>query len=103
MKYAVFCLLYSTLFAEANTISKSLVGFDCNDTENGFACTKTTEDSDDKLLLVAEDKDDDEEDDDEDDDAGDDTDDDEEDDDSDDDTDNDDTGDDTDDDNKDDN
>ena len=41
MKYTVFCLLYSTLFVEAKSMTKSLVGFDCNDTENGFECTQT--------------------------------------------------------------
>ena len=97
MNYAVFCLLYSTLFAEANTMNKSLVGFDCSDSENGFTCSKTAEDSDDKLLLVAK------ADDDEDDDAGDDTEDEDDDteDDTDDEDDDEDTGDDTDDDEKD--
>ena len=63
MKYAVFCLLYSGLFADAKSNASSLVGFDCNYTDDGFACTPTAleKDSDEKLLLVAKKDDDDDE------------------------------------------
>ena len=65
MKYSLLCLLYSTFFIESNANTEYLVKYDCNDTENGFECTQITEDSDNKLLLFAEDEND--EDDDEDD------------------------------------
>ena len=54
MKYAVFCLLFSSMMVDAKQ-TKSLIGFDCNDTENGFECVQTeTEGTDDKTLILTE-------------------------------------------------